>query len=194
MGGELREVSILMSDSRGFTALTATMAPEQVIVLLNRYLGKMIEILLDNQAVIDEIVGDGILARGARRPRKTIPSGPWPRRLKMQPAMQEVNRLDQADGLPLLEMGVAVNTGQVVVGNIGSDRRAKYSVVGSHVNCTSRIEAYALGGQVFISSGTYERIKDLAEIGNVVEVEVKGMPELVASTKYWVWGAIMTFT
>ena len=62
MGGEIREVSILMSDLRGFTALTATMAPEQVIDLLNRYLGKMIEILLDNQAVIDEIVGDGILA------------------------------------------------------------------------------------------------------------------------------------
>ena len=72
----------------------------------------------------------------------------------MQSAMQEVNRLNRADGLPSLEMGIAVNTGQVVVGNIGSERRAKYSVVGSHVNFTSRIEAYALGGQVFISSST----------------------------------------
>ena len=187
MGGEIREVSILMSDLRGFTALTATMAPEQVIDLLNRYLGKMIEILLDNQAVIDEIVGDGILAFfGAPETQEDHPVRAVATALKMQHAMQEVNRLNKADGLPLLEMGVAVNTGQVVVGNIGSDRRAKYSVVGSHVNFTSRIEAYALGGQVFISSGTYERIKDLAEIGNVVEVEVKGMPELV--TLYEVLG------
>jgi class 3 adenylate cyclase len=180
MGGEIREVSILMCDLRGFTALTATMAPEQVIILLNRYLGKMIEILLDHQAVIDEIVGDGILAFfGAPETQEDHPQRAVATALKMQEVMQEVNRLNQADGLPILEMGVAVNTGQVVVGNIGSDRRAKYSVVGSHVNFASRIEAYALGGQVIISSATYERIKESAEIGDVVEVEVKGMPGLV---------------
>jgi class 3 adenylate cyclase/HAMP domain-containing protein len=180
MGGEIREVSILMSDLRGFTALTATMAPEQVITLLNRFLGQMIEILLDNQAVIDEIVGDGILAFfGAPETQEDHPQRAVATALKLQQVMQEVNRLNQADGLPTLEMGVAVNTGQVVVGNIGSDRRAKYSVVGSHVNFASRIEAYALGGQVIISAATYERVKDLVEIGNVVEVEVKGMPGLV---------------
>lgn len=177
MGGEIREVSILMSDLRGFTALTATMTPEQVIDLLNRYLGKMIEILLDNQAIIDEIVGDGILAFfGAPEAQEDHPVRAVVTALRMQEAMQEVNRLNRAEGLPQLEMGVAINTGQVVVGNIGSERRAKYSVVGSHVNLTSRIESYALGGQVFISSGTYEHVKDLAEIGDVVQVEVKGMP------------------
>ncbi len=87
---------------------------------------------------------------------------------------------------PPLEMGIAINTGQVVVGNIGSDRRAKYSVVGSHVNFASRIKAYALGGQVIISAGTYERIKDVVDTGNVFEVEVKGMPEPV--TLYEVLG------
>lgn len=163
------------------------MAPEQVIDLLNRYLAKMIEILLDNQAIIDEIVGDGILPFfGAPETQKDHSVRAVATVLRMQEAMKEVNRLNRADGLPLLEMGIAVNTGQVVVGNIGSERRAKYSVVGSHVNFTSRIEAYALGGQVFISSGTYERIKDLAEIVNVVEVEAKGMPGLV--TLYEVLG------
>ena len=180
MGGEIREVSILMCDLRGFTALTSTMAPEQIIILLNRYLGQMIEILLDQQAVIDEIVGDGILAFfGAPEAQEDHPQRAVATALKMQQVMQEVNRLNQADGLPTLEMGVAVNTGQVVVGNIGSDRRAKYSIVGSHVNFASRIEAYALGGQVIISSATYERVKELAEIGDVVEVEVKGMSGLV---------------
>jgi class 3 adenylate cyclase len=187
MGGETREVSILMSDLRGFTALTAAMHPEQTIELLNRYLGKMIEILLDHQAVIDEIVGDGILAFfGAPETQVDHPVRAVATALKMQAVMQEVNRLNADDGLPLLEMGIAINTGQVVVGNIGSDRRAKYSVVGSHVNFASRIEAYALGGQVIISATTYERIRDVAVIGNIFTAEVKGVRDPV--TLYEVLG------
>jgi len=187
LGGETREVSLLMSDIRGFTAITADMEPEQVIILLNRYLGKMIEILLDNEAIIDEIVGDGILAFfGAPEPMENHPARAVATALQMQAAMEEINRLNKVDGLPPLEMGVAVNTGLVVVGNIGSERRAKYSVVGAHVNFTSRIEAYALGGQVFVSAGTHARIQDLAEIGDVVQVEVKGMPGL--ATLYEVRG------
>jgi len=73
-------------------------------------------------------------------------------------------------------MGVAVNTGAVVVGNIGSERRTKYSVVGAHVNFTSRIESFALGGQVLISADTYGRVKDLVEIGDVLQAEMKGIP------------------
>ena len=180
LGGETREVTLLMSDLRGFTVLTANMEPEKVIDLLNRYLGKMIEILLDNRAIIDEIAGDGILAFfGAPEPQEDHPFRAVATALLMQGAMEEINRLNVIDGLPHFEMGIAVSTGAVVVGNIGSERRAKYSVVGAHVNLTSRIEAYALGGQVFISSGTYERVKDLAEIGDVVQVEVKGLPGLL---------------
>ncbi len=187
LGGETREVSLLMSDIRGFTAITADMEPEQVIDLLNRYLEKMIEILLDNEAIIDEIVGDGILAFfGAPEPMENHPTRAVATALQMQAAMEEINRLNMADGLPPLEMGVAVNTGLVVVGNIGSERRAKYSVVGAHVNFTSRIEAYALGGQIFVSSGTYARIKDLAELGDVVQVEIKGLRGL--ATLYEVRG------
>ncbi len=187
MGGETREVSILMSALRGFTALTVKMAPEPIIELLNRYLGKMIEILLDNQAVIDEIVGHGILAFfGAPETQTDHPVRAVAAALKMQAAMQEVNGLNAAAGLPALGMGIAVNTGQVLVGNIGSDRRVKDSVVGSHVNFASRIEACALAGQVIISAATYKRIKDVVEIGNVFEVEVKGMPEPV--TLYEVLG------
>jgi class 3 adenylate cyclase len=179
LGGETREVSLLISDLRAFTALTATMEPDKVIDLLNRYLGKMIEILLDNEAIIDEIVGDGIIAFfGAPEPMADHPARAVATALQMQVAMEEINRQNRANGLPQLEMGVAVNTGEVVVGNIGSERRAKYSVVGAHVNFASRIESYALGGQVFVSSGTYERIKDLAEVGEVIQVEVKGLPGL----------------
>ena len=177
MGGETREVSMLMNDLRGFTALTADMEPEEIITFLNRYLGKMIAILLDHRAVIDEILGDGILAFfGAPEPMEDHPVRAVACAMAMQAAMDEVNFLNAADGLPHLEMGVAVNTGAVVVGNIGSERRAKYSVVGAHVNFTSRIESFALGGQVLISAATYERVKDLVEIGDVLSAEMKGIP------------------
>jgi len=177
LGGETREVSILMSDIRGFTALTAGMAPEEVITFLNRYLGKMIEILVDYHAVIDEIVGDGILAFfGAPELQEDHPVRAVACALEMQAAMAGINQANKADGLPHLEMGVAVNTGQVVVGNIGSEKRAKYSVVGAHVNFTSRIESYALGGQVLISEDTYQEVKDFITVRDILKAEMKGVP------------------
>ena len=177
MGGEIREVSLIVSDLRGFTAIIAEMDPEQVITFLNRYLSKMIAILLDNRAVIDEIVGDGILAFfGAPEPREDHPARAVACALPMQAAMDGINAENQADGLPLLAMGIGVNTGTVVVGNIGSERRTKYSVVGSDVNFASRMEGVALAGQVLISAATYSRVQDLVEVGNVLEVEMKGLP------------------
>ena len=177
MGGETREVSMLMSDLRGFTALTADMEPEDIITFLNRYLGKMIEILLEYRAVIDEILGDGILAFfGAPEPLEDHPVRAVACAMAMQAAMDEINFLNEADGLPHLEMGVAVNTGAVVVGNIGSERRTKYSVVGAHVNFTSRIESFALGGQVLISADTYERVRTWWRSGTSCQAEMKGIP------------------
>jgi class 3 adenylate cyclase/HAMP domain-containing protein len=177
MGGKTKELSILMSDLRGFTALTADMHPEQVIKFLNRYLSKMIEILLDHRAIIDEIIGDGILAFfGAPEPLEDHPLRAVTCALAMQSAMEEINRLNETDGLPYLQMGIAVNTGLVVVGNIGSEKRAKYSVVGSAVNFTGRMESYSVGGQVLISSITYERVSDQVEIQGTMQVQMKGVP------------------
>ena len=177
MGGETREVSLIMSDLRGFTAIIAEMDPEEVIIFLNRYLSKMIAILLDNRAVIDEILGDGILAFfGAPEPLEDHPARAVACALSMQAAMDEINAANEADGLPRLSMGIGVNTGSVVVGNIGSERRTKYSVVGSDVNFASRMEAFALAGQVLISAATYSRVKDLVEVDKVLTVEMKGVP------------------
>jgi class 3 adenylate cyclase len=177
MGGEIREVSLIMSDLRGFTAIIAEMDPEQVIIFLNRYLSRMIAILLDNRAVIDEILGDGILAFfGAPESMEDHPARAVACALEMQAAMDAVNAENEADGLPRLAMGIGVNTGSVVVGNIGSERRTKYSVVGSDVNFASRMEAFALAGQVLISESTYNRVKDLVEVGDVLQAEMKGLP------------------
>jgi len=177
MGGEKRDVSLIMSDLRGFTAIIAEMDPEEVITFLNRYLSRMIAILLDYRAVIDEIVGDGILAFfGAPEPQEDHPARAVACALAMQAAMGEINAENEADGLPHLAMGIGVNTGSVVVGNIGSERRTKYSVVGSDVNFASRMEAFALAGQVLISAATYARVRDLVEVAGVLEAEMKGMP------------------
>ena len=177
LGGETREVSILISDLRGFTALTSDMEPEDVVTFLNRYLGKMIDILTDAHAVIDEIIGDGILAFfGAPEPMEDHPVQAVACALAMQAAMAEVNALNRADGLPHLEMGIGLNTGQVVVGNIGSERRTKYSVVGAHVNIASRIESYAVGGQVLLGPATYRRVEKQIDLGESMEVKLKGVP------------------
>jgi sigma-B regulation protein RsbU (phosphoserine phosphatase) len=180
LGGEDRELSILMSDLRGFTALTSEMDPQQVIIFLNRYLGKMIEILMDHRGVIDEIVGDGILAFfGAPEPMADHPVQAVACALQMQAAMAEINAANEADGLPHLEMGIAVNTGDVVVGNIGSERRTKYGIVGAQVNFTGRMESCTVGGQVLISPSTYNRLQDLLEVRDTLQVSMKGVPEPV---------------
>jgi class 3 adenylate cyclase/HAMP domain-containing protein len=181
LGGEAREVTILMSDLRGFTALTADLSPERIISLLNRYLGKMIEILMDFQAVIDEIQGDGLLAffgAPSHQPDHHVRAVACA--LTMQLAMEEVNAANIRDGFPPLEMGIGVSSGTVVVGNIGSERRTKYSVVGSPVNFTSRIEALATPGQVLISRDTFQRVQEWVELGEVLEVDMKGIPGRVS--------------
>ncbi|MBI5249929.1 MAG: HAMP domain-containing protein [Desulfomonile tiedjei] len=181
LGGEEREISILMSDLRGFTALTSNMPPEQVISFLNRYLGRMVEILIDYRGIIDEIMGDGILAFfGAPEPLEDHPARAVACALKMQLAMDEISSQNEAEGLPHLEMGTAVNTGLVVVGNIGSEKRTKYGAVGSQVNFTGRVESYSVGGQVLISQATHDKIRDILDVRDVLHVQMKGVPGDVA--------------
>jgi len=177
LGGEKREISIIMSDLRGFTAHTSQMAPEQVLYLLNRYLGKMVEILLDNGAIVDEMQGDGILAiLGAPVSMEDHPARAIACALMMQQAMESLNYRNEVDGLPHMEMGIGVNTGNVVVGNMGSERRTKYGVVGAAVNFTGRIESFAVGGQVLISRSTYERVRNTISVRDVIRIEMKGIP------------------
>ena len=180
LGGEAREITLLMSDLRGFTALTSHMPPDQIIRLLNRYLGKMLEILLDHRGVVDEIIGDGILAFfGAPEPIVDHPVRAVACALQMQSAMNEINALNVKDGLAHLEMGIAIHTGTVVVGNIGSERRSKYGAVGSDVNFTGRIEGYSVGGQVLISQDTYERVMKYVTVRNTMSIRMKGIPDTV---------------
>ncbi|GEM_PF-222723 len=175
LGGENREISILISDLRGFTPITADMPPEKVIALLNRYLGAMVEIIMDHNGIVDEITGDGILAFfGAPEPMENHAAVAVSCAVRMQRAMDSINSLNEADQLPALEMGIGINTGAVVVGNIGSEKRTKYGAVGAEINMTGRIESFTVGGQVLISASTFELVRDLVDVQNVLNVEMKG--------------------
>ena len=180
LGGETREITILMSDVRGFSALSADMRPEVLIDVLNRYLSKMIDTLLEFEGVINEIIGDGILAFfGAPADMEDHPARAVACALKMQCAIDEVNAHNQKRGHPTLEMGISVVTGRVVVGNIGSDKRCKYGAVGANVNLAGRVESLAVGGQILVTRSTYDRVADIVSIRNAFSVAMKGLPDPV---------------
>jgi adenylate cyclase len=157
IGGELRVVTILMSDLRGFTSTCTRLKPESVVQMLNLYLETMTEIILRHGGTINEFIGDSIVVvfgapiSHADDPRRAVACA-----LEMQKAMEQINSRNQAAGHPEIRMGIGINTGEVVAGNIGSRRRAKYDVIGHNVNLASRIESYSLGGQVLVSESTLE--------------------------------------
>lgn len=176
LGGEKRRVTVLMSDLRDFTPMSEKLSPEQVVELLNRYLGKMVEVITRNGGTIDEFIGDAILVIfGAPVLKENDVEHAVACAIDMQLAMEEVNAANRKDGLPELFMGIGINTGDVVVGNIGSSARLKYSVVGAPVNLTARIQSLTLGGQILISETTRREVGDLIEIVGQLRVKVKGI-------------------
>ena len=177
-GGEKRVVTILMSDLRGYTRFAEHGDPAHVMEVLNGYLARMTEIVIAHGGTINEFIGDAIFAIfGAPLPHADHAERGAAAALAMQLAMDEINADHVARGLPRFEMGIGLNTGEAVVGNIGSTQRAKYAVVGSAVNVAARVESSTVGGQIFLSAPAYERIRDLAEVGPPVPVAVKGIAE-----------------
>jgi len=182
LGGETRKVTLLMSDLRGFTQLADRIPPDRVVRLLNNYLGTMVDVLLSFQGTIDEFIGDAILAIfGAPVQREDDTLRAIACAVEMQRAMERVNEFNRREGLPVVEMGIALHTGEVVVGNIGSDKRAKYGVVGSPVNLTARIESYTVGGQILVSDRTRREGGADLSVGAEVVVQMKGFEKPVSA-------------
>lgn len=178
LGGEKRVVTIMMSDLRGFTAMSEVLGAEQVVSMLNNYLGTMTEIIQRYGGTIDEFIGDGILVLfGAPEQREDDAARAVCCALEMQRALADVNAWNLQHQLPLVEMGIGLNTGEVIVGNIGSQRRTKYGAVGSHVNLTGRIESYTVGGQIMISEMTRRAIGAELRIDGEHRIEPKGMQQ-----------------
>jgi adenylate cyclase len=178
LGGKLQQVTVLMSDLRGFTKLTERLGPEEMINLLNDYLGRMATVIQAHGGTINEFIGDAILVLfGAPFERPDDPERAVRCAHAMQQALAELNRDYEACGLPALGMGIGVHCGPVVAGNIGSAEHAKYGVVGTTINATARIEALTVGTQTLISGELYARTRNLAEVGPRRSEELKGLPE-----------------
>ena len=180
LGGELRQVAMLMSDLRGFSPLSERLGAEAMIDLINRYLGRMTPIILAHGGTINEFIGDAILALfGApfERPDDALRAARCA--LAMQEAMTELNAENVALGLPVLSMGIGIHTGVVVAGNIGGKEHVKYGVVGPAVNLTSRIQSLAHGGQVLLSSAALARVRGSVRVGAAIRTGVKGVSEPV---------------
>jgi class 3 adenylate cyclase len=178
LGGEKREVTILMSDLRGYTRFAEAGDPAWVMEILNEFLARMTAIIVEHGGTVNEFIGDAIFAIfGAPLAHPDHAERAAAAAVAMQGAMAEINAVNTARGRPRFEMGIGVNTGEAVVGNVGGEQRAKYAAIGHAVNVTARVEACTVGGQIFVSAATYERIRELADVAPPVPVEVKGVAE-----------------
>lgn len=157
LGGSKRKVGIMMADIRGFTKLSEQLDAEQVVQILNTYLGVMSEIIMKHGGTVDEFIGDAILALfGAPVQSPDIADASVLCAIEMQQAMPLVNARNKELGLPEIYMGIGINYGEVVAGNIGSEKRAKYGVVGTPVNMASRIQAISAPGEILVAEQVLE--------------------------------------
>ena len=158
-GGQEREVSILMSDLRGFTAMSAHMDSTDLITLLNHYFESMSAVIRRYGGTVIEFLGDGIFTVfGAPTEMRDHASSAVSCAVDMQNTMAEVNAWNREHGYPELAMGIGINSGMCVVGNIGSGNRMKYGCMGETVNLAGRLESFSIEGQIHISEETRRRI------------------------------------
>lgn len=178
VGSQTLEVTVLLSDLRGFSVITESYPALEVVDMLNRYLDQMCAIIYRHGGTVDKFMGDSIMALfGAPVSRPDPITLAIRCAVEMQIAMDSFNKENQGLGLPTLYMGIGINTGEVVAGKIGSDLHSEYTVIGEEVTLASRIEAYTLRGQILISHETYSRVKDLVRVADPIHVSVKGRRE-----------------
>ena len=177
-GGEARDVSILMSDLRGFTALSARMPSENLVTMLNHYFGIMETVIERNHGTVIEFLGDGLfIVFGAPKNLPDHAESAVRCAIEMENAMEEVNQWNREEGYPDLEMGIAVNSGLVTVGNIGSEKKMKYGCIGEAVNLAGRMESFCVGGQIYISEYTRSIVHSALSFAGTKRFLPKGSPE-----------------
>jgi class 3 adenylate cyclase len=176
LGGEKRYITIMTTDIRGFTSLAEKYETESVVKLLNHYFSKMVDIINSFNGTIIEFLGDSILCIfGAPLEDEWHADKSVACAIKMQSIMKDVNVWSRDNNFPEIEMGIAINTGDAIVGNIGSDKVMKYNVIGNNVNLSSRIESYTSGGQVMLSEYTFDVLRSPVNVIQRAKVSPKGV-------------------
>lgn len=168
LGGERKELSILFSDIEGFTSISESKKPEELVSFINEYLSEMTEIVLSNQGTLDKYIGDAVMAFwGAPIELKNHAFNACSTALQMQKKIMELNKLS---------IRIGINSGNVIVGNIGGSKRFDYTVMGDNVNLASRLESVnkIYSTHILIGENTYQLIKDDFILRELDSIRVKG--------------------
>ncbi|MCX5852409.1 MAG: adenylate/guanylate cyclase domain-containing protein [Deltaproteobacteria bacterium] len=177
LGGDKKDLSVLFSDIRGFTSISEKMTPEELVHLLNEYLTAMTDVVFKYDGLLDKYMGDAIMAVfGAPLDQPDHPMRACTTALVMMEELRKLQKKWAGEGKPVLNIGVGVNTGDMVVGNMGSQMRFDYTVMGDSVNLGSRLEGInkEYGTNIVISEYTHERVKDELRCRELDSVRVKG--------------------
>jgi adenylate cyclase len=177
LGGDKKELSVLFSDIRGFTTISEGLTPEELVNLLNEYLTVMTDIVFKYDGTLDKYMGDAIMAiYGAPLEQSDHPSRACYSALNMMKELKKLNESWILEGKKPLDIGIGINTGMMMVGNMGSDQRFDYTVMGDAVNLSSRLEGAnkAYRTNILISDSTYERVKNEFVCMEMDSVKVKG--------------------
>jgi len=157
VNGERRDVTLLFADIRGFTAFSEKLPPERVVALLNEYLAAMTDIVFRYDGTVDKFLGDGLMVIfGAPLSHPDDVRRALNCANEMRAAFNQLRVKWRSAGLPDLDLGIGINTGEAVVGSIGSSKRLDYTAIGDVVNTAQRLQALATGGQILISKTTRE--------------------------------------
>jgi adenylate cyclase len=186
LGGEKREVTVLFGDLRGFTPLAERLDPQDVVDVLNVYLTQVVDIVFEFGGTLDKFRGDGVMAFfGAPIRREDDPANAVRCALAMQERLKDIT-FEKFPDLRL-RMGIGINTGIVIVGNIGSERRTDYTVIGNEVNIAQRFESNAGPGQILITGSTYEHVKGAVQVRELGLLRVMGKQEGVMAYDVLSW-------
>ncbi len=180
LGGEKKQCAVFFSDLRGFTAMSEKMKPEEVVEYLNRYFTLMVDCVEKTNGVVDKFIGDAVMATwgsviSVGNDAENAVNGA----LLMRKALIEFNKYNRKHGHPIAKFGCGINYGEVVAGQIGSEKKLEFTVIGDTVNLTSRIEGLnkPFATDILISQDLYERVKDIFNVVKMPAIAVKGKSE-----------------
>lgn len=182
--GEMRNVSILFCDMRGFTAMAENLPPRDVIKLLNEYFRVIVDVVFKYDGMIDKFVGDQIMVLyGAPVDLENSALRAVATAVEVQNRVKSLNEQRMAQGMAIVNLGIGINSGDVVAGNVGHNERTNYTVIGDEVNLAQRIESQTPMGQVLISERTYALVKDYVTAEALGPITVKGRQKTVVVYK-----------
>jgi adenylate cyclase len=182
LGGDKKSVVIFFSDIRGFTSMSENMTPEDVATLLGEYFNEMVEIVFRHGGTLDKFIGDAIMALwGAPLASPDDADKAMQAAIEMQRALIPLNEHWKTTGKPEIAIGIGINFGEVFAGNIGSEQRMEYTVLGDAVNTASRLCSKAGRGEIMISEPLFQRLKTPPPVEAREPIELRGKAKPVAN-------------